>query len=142
MKIELLCGNGIKNAFKDLNIDATKTYTGTADKEKRKSYYEVWEVEKNDLRKLESVLEWKNAYGWFCYAKGSRMGSAYELLTINGQMIIGWETVNGVDTFDNLTDYIADGLGAHNVDDVCAIAVDLAKSNGMTLAKLFKVCQG
>ena len=39
MKIEILASGGIKNAFKELGIEATRTYKGT-----KKPYYQIWEL--------------------------------------------------------------------------------------------------
>lgn len=49
---EILAGNGIHRAFKELGIDAKKTY-----KSAHKPYYEVWEVDKKDIRTLEETYE-------------------------------------------------------------------------------------
>ena len=103
---------------------------------------QVWELSKDDLKKLEYVVEWQNEWGWYRYSKGGRFGSACEILTVNGQMLIGWETKNGLTEFDSLTDYFFDGLFADETEAYCALAVELAKVNGMTMAKLFETYEG
>jgi hypothetical protein len=45
-------------------------------------------------------------------------------------------------TYDNLTTYMCDELGASQPRNVCALAVDLARANGMTMAKLFETYEG
>ena len=78
MKIEILASGGIKNAFKELGIEATRTYKGTD-----KPYYQIWELEKSDMHKMDEMTEWPEHYGWWRYAKGSNMGTAYSIFTIN-----------------------------------------------------------
>lgn len=136
MNVELLAGGGIHKAFKELGIKATRTYSN------ENIPYQVWEVDKKDLHLLDEASEWNDNWGWWRYAKGSNMGSAYEFLTINGQFLIGWKSLQGKDTYDSLIDYFADGLGYNDGTTVAALAKDLARCNGMTIAKLFKVYQG
>ena len=137
MKIEFLAGGGIKTAFNELGIEATMLFKGS-----NKPHYQVWEIEKSDLSKLEEAPEWKEHYGWWEYAKRSNMGTAVEFLTVNNQFMIGWETNDGNDTYDSLSDYFTDGLGVKNNAEVCALAVDLGRTNGMSLSKLFRTFEG
>ena len=44
--------------------------------------------------------------------------------------------------YKNLSEYLCEEIGASSPKNVCALAVDLAKANGMTMAKLFKVFEG
>ena len=136
MNIELLAGGGIHKAFKELDIKATRTYCNEA------CPYQVWEIDKKDLHLLDEATEWKDNWGWWRHTKGSNMGSAYEFLTVNGQFLIGWKSLQDKDTYDSLVDYFADGLGYNDGTSVAALAKDLARYNGMTMAKLFKVFQG
>lgn len=136
MNVELLAGGGIHKAFKELGIKATRTYRN------ENVHYQVWEIDKKDLHLLDEASEWNDSWGWWRYAKGSNMGSAYEFLTVNGQFLIGWKSLQGKDTYDSLIDYFADGLGYNDGTTVAALAKDLARYNGMTIAKLFKVYQG
>ena len=50
MKIEILASGGIKNAFKELGIEATRTYKGT-----KKQYYQIWELKKSDIQGLNKA---------------------------------------------------------------------------------------
>lgn len=134
---EILAGAGIHKAFKELGIKATRTYKGT-----HEPFYNVWELSKEDLKKLEYCPEWNDEWGWFRYSKGGRFGSACEILTVNGQMLIGWETKDSITEFDYLTDYFLDGLIVDGFEEHCALAVELAKANGMTMGRLFEVFQG
>lgn len=134
---EILGGGGLHKAFKELGIQAIRTYRG-----KEKPHYEVWELFKDELKKLESTPEWKDEWGWYRHSKGGRFGSACEILTVNGQMLIGWEAKCGLTEFDSLTDYFFDGLLADELEAYCSLAVDLARANGMTMAQLFKTYEG
>ena len=85
MAVEILGGNGLHKAFKELGIKATRTYKG-----KEKPHYEVWELSKDDLKKLEYSVEWKDEWGWYRYAKGSNMGTPFDFFTVNGKELIAW----------------------------------------------------
>lgn len=138
MAVEILAGNGIQNAFAELGINATMTYRSS-----HEPYYEIWEVNKKDLRTLEEVSEWDdNNWGWWRAAKGSNMGTAANFLTINGQFMIGWEADSGNDTYDSLLDYFYNGIGVGMESNIIALAVDLARANGMSVARLFQTFEG
>jgi hypothetical protein len=136
MKIEILTKRGIKNTFDELSIQAERAYWRT-----EKPYYEVWLVEKQDLKQLEEA-RYGGECAWFGYAKGCNLGTPFEFLTIKGQFIIGWTSVDRQTEYDTLLDYFKDGLGVVESDDVCSVATALARANGMTMTKLFKMCQG
>lgn len=137
MKVEVLASGGIRNAFKDLGIEAIRTYYMSD-----APHYEIWEIEKNDLHKLEDTNEWKPGYGNWAFAKKSNMGTPFDFFTVNGQFMIGWATKDGKDKYDKLTDYFNDGLGINQLNDVCACASELAHTNGMLMSKLFKTFEG
>jgi hypothetical protein len=134
---EIFGGNGLHRAFKVLNIDAKRTY-----KSAHEPYYEVWELDRKDLKLLEEVEEWQSNWGWWRYAKGSNMGTAADFFTINGQFMIGWETQDGNDTYDSLMDYFHKGLSVGMESNICALAVDLARVNGVSLGRLFEMYEG
>lgn len=134
---EILGGSGLHRAFKELGIKANRTYKGA-----KEPYYEVWELSKDDLKKLEWAGDWDDTWGWFRHAKGSRMGTAVEILTVHCEMLIGWETIDQKVSYDCLTDYFSDGLGVHGEDAICALAVDLARANGLSMARLFEKFEG
>ena len=166
--VEILGGDGLYKAFKELGIKATRTYRGSD-----KSYYEVWEVSNEDFKKLEYTLDWKDEWGWWRYAKGSNMGTPFDFFTVNGKELIAWENdykrrdlrddwenepdeekeayhysfkeyeeIQYPHVYKNLTTYMCDELGASTEKNVCALAVDLARANGMTMAQLFKTYEG
>ena len=131
--IEILAGGGIQNAFKELGIKAKRTY-----KMSHEPYYEVWELDKRDVRTLNNCYEWADEWGWYRHAKGSNMGTAVEFFDINGQFMIGWETIDHKSVYDSLMDYFVDGLGVKDPYDICALAVDLGRVNSMSIGRLFK----
>ena len=167
MAVEILGGNGLHNAFKELGIKATRTY-----RRAEKPHYEVWELSKEDLKKLEYTMEWKDEWGWWRYAKGSNMGTPFDLFTVNGKELIAWDGPKREDlrddwadesneekaayhysfkeyeetqyphVYDNRLTYMGEELGASVERNVCALAVDLARANGMTMAQLFKTYEG
>ena len=164
---EILGGGGLHKAFKTLGIQATRTYRGS-----EKPHYEVWELSKDDLKKLEYDTEWKDEWGWWRYAKGSNQGTPFEFFTVNGKELIAWNGPKREDlrddwnsepdeekaayhysfkeyeetqyphVYDNLLTYMSEELGASVERNVCALAVDLARANGMTLAQLFATYEG
>jgi hypothetical protein len=44
--------------------------------------------------------------------------------------------------YETLTEYMCDEIGASMESNVCALAVDLARANGLTMAKLFEIYEG
>ena len=164
MKIEILASGGIKNAFKELGIEATRTYKGTD-----KPYYQIWELEKSDMHKMDEMTEWPEHYGWWRYAKGSNMGTAYSIFTINGNELIAWDGPSREDLrddwkdepdsekasfhysykefwkphkYDCLTDSLSEELGCSQPGNVCALVMDLARYNGMSMSELFSKFEG
>lgn len=134
---EILAGGGIQNAFNDLGIKAKVTYQMS-----KEPYYEVWELDKKDLKALDEAPEWFDEWGWYRFAKGSNMGSAADFFTVNGQFMIGWESLDGNDTYDSLMDYFHKGMNVSMESTICAMAVDLGRANGMSMSKLFKAFEG
>lgn len=166
--VEILGGGSLYKAFKELGIRATRTYKGSD-----KPHYEVWELSKEDLKKMEYGTEWKDEWGWWRHAKGSNMGTPFDFFTVNGEELIAWEDsyrrqdlmddwddesddekaaynysfreyeeAMHTHNYDKLTTYMCDELGASNSANVCALAVDLARANGMTMARLFETYEG
>lgn len=167
MAVEILGGNGLHKAFKELGIKATRTY-----RRSEKPHYEVWELSKDDLKKLEYTDEWKDEWGWWRFAKGSNMGTPFDFFQVNHKELIAWDGSKREDLrddwenepdeekamyhysfkayqeehyphrYDSLLEYMGSELGASVERNVCALAVDLARANGMTMAKLFETYEG
>ena len=134
---EIMGGNGLYKAFRELGIQATKTY-----KRSEKPHYEVWELSKEDVKKLEYSEEWKDEWGWFCHSNGEHRGTAYDLIRINGVDVIAWQEDCETDTFNCLTDYFNECLGVTDRGSICAYSVYLAKNNGWSLAQLWGKLEG
>lgn len=164
---EILGGGSLYKAFRELGIEATRTYKG-----KEKPHYQVWELSKDDLKQLEYATEWKDEWGWWRYAKGSNMGTPFDFFNVKGKELIAWDGPQREDLrddwadepdeeksayhysfkeyaeaqyphkYDTLLTYMCEELGASVERNVCALAVDLARANGMTMAKLFEVYEG
>lgn len=129
MKVEVLATGNIEKVLKDNNINFKKTYSG--DK------YKVIEVDKKDAKYLSnSILE-----GSWCKFSNGAGGSACDIFTVNGQMLIGWSNGHN-DSYDTLSDYMKDELGVTDDNDVCDYAAGLARANGMTMSKLFRFYEG
>lgn len=129
MKVEVLTTGNIEKVLKDNNINFKKTYSG--DK------YKVIEADKKDAKYLSnSILE-----GAWCKFSNGAGGSACDIFTVNGQMLIGWSNGHN-DTYDTLSDYMKDELGVTDDNDVCDYAAGLARANGMTMSKLFRFYEG
>lgn len=167
MAIEILGGNGLHRAFKELGIKATRTY-----RRSEKPHYEVWELSKEDLKKLEYTDEWKDEWGWWRFANGSNMGTPFDFFQVNSKELIAWDGPQREDlrydwanesddekamyhnsfkeyqeehyphSYSNLLEYMCNELGASVERNVCALAVDLARANGLTMAKLFELYEG
>ena len=165
--VEILGGDGLHRAFKELGINATRTYRGSD-----KPHYEVWELSKDDLKTMEFSSEWKDEFGWWRYAKGSNMGTACSFFKVNNRDLIAWDGPKREDlmnawydgsieeraqynfsfkeyektlcpkTYDKLTDYMCEELGVSTEKNVCALAVDLARANGLKMSELFKMYEG
>ena len=164
---EILAGNGIHKAFKELGIQAKRTY-----KCSHEPYYEVWELDKKDLKLMEETSEWSDAWGWWRSAKGSNLGTAADFFIVNGQFMIGWdgskrdslrdewdnmpfeekeaynhsykkyEEESMPRTYETLLEYMCNEIGASMPTNVIALAVDLARANGKTVARLFEYYEG
>lgn len=137
MAVEILGGNGLYKAFKELGIDATRAYKG-----REKPYYEVWELSRDDLRKLEYTVEWKDEWGWWSHSKGEHRGTACDIIDINGTSVICWQESSKKNSFKCLTDYFKDCLGVSDKDKICAYSVYLSKTNGWSLSDMWKKLEG
>ena len=169
--IEILAGDGIEYAFDELNISAKKTYQGKEDATSYYEVWELSEEDFKKLSTITEE-EWQDDYGWYRYAEGSIMGPTNATFTINRREMLAWDGIRRLDLLDQwrgesestkmifyhsfkeyeyyfmprkyrkLTEYLCDELGVSTERNVCALTVDLAKANNMTLAELFKIYEG
>lgn len=172
MAVVEILGDKMHKVFKEHGIDYKKTYSKRCNPKKDYDpHYEVYEISQNDMRKLDGIFEMPD-WSWWRWCKGSNMGTPFEFFSINGKDIIAWagtrreqlrdlwddepgeekaayhysyrEYENDImpRKYDTLTEYMGEELGASTEKNVCALAVDLARANGMTVAKLFEVYEG
>ena len=126
--------------------------------------YEVWEVDDElfeDMNNMseEEFVELAGEDAWWRSAEGSILGSPNSTAFVNGHEIFAWideEKHNawcedcGCDieeecnkckieerTFKSLSEYLCDEMGCSQPKNVCALSVDLARYNKMTLGELF-----
>lgn len=111
--------------------------------------YEVWEVSDELYSKMcdmseEEFAKLAGEEAWWIYAEGSSMGDPNADFIINEEEMIGWNERGKYENFqyDNLSDYLCYGIGASDETNVCALVVDLAKYNNMTMSELFTKYEG
>jgi hypothetical protein len=147
--VEILGGH--LKMFMDLmdeNCEDTKiTYAG--------DQYEVWQVSDYLFQRMcdmseEKFVEIAGKDAWWRSAEGSVMGVPDMKTHIKGHEMLGWDKFWEHDESDNvseydfrsLTSYLCDVCGASQPTNVCALAVDLAKYNNMTMGELFSKYEG
>lgn len=153
--IEILAEN-LEKAIEELDIQARKTYQGED--------YQIWEMNETEHEKFCDISEddWKEDYGMWRSSEGSIM-SLHDLteFVINDRKILAWdgagrieslEEVGGDENHDDycygerkyitLLEYLCEEIGASQPGNVCALAVDLAKYNNISMAELFRKYQG
>jgi len=172
MAVVEILGDKMHKVFKENNIKYTRTYNKKCNPKKEYDpHYEVYEISQNDMKKLEEIFELPYG-GWWRYAKGCNLGTPFDVFTVNGKEIIAWggpsrddlredwnkepdeekavyhysfreyEEAMASYKYDTLIDYMCYELGVSMESNVCALAVDLAKTNGLTMAKLFELYEG
>jgi hypothetical protein len=154
-----ILGGELDQAFIDLEINAKKTYEGSTHLDDKT---QVWELSNEDYDKICNLKEkdWQDNWGWWRGAEGSNMGSINRRYNINHHYIIAWDGYSREEfeeenkqlpsderwfrerKYDNLLNYFCDEIGASTERNVCALAVDLAKQNNMTMGELFNKFQG
>ena len=136
--IEILAGNGIETAFKELGIEAKCTY-----KNSKTTDYEVWEVAEDDLWLMEYTPSWPDRYGWWSYNENKilRIDNPIEL-TVNNKRMYGGYYEERTD-YNNLQEYLEQsGIGADKQTPLYSYIKGLANQNNMTMAELFATYQG
>ena len=143
--IEIL-GENLEQFFANVDeygIESRLTYKG--------DMYEVWEVDDDLFEEIcdmsdEKFEELAGEDGWWRNSDGSNLGTPDTKVYINGKELLGWGGVPWIDEDEDdeyelyaysLTEYISDVIGASLPKNVCAVAVDLAKYNYMTMGELF-----
>ena len=120
--------------------------------------YEVWEVNdavfsvmckqsNEEFYKVAGYIDFdKNYFPWWRYSEGSVLFPPDEKVIINKEEIAGWKwkeslDPNEVPEYSDLLSYLCNEIGASTEKNVCAVAKDLAKYNGMTMGELFTKLQ-
>ena len=140
MKVEILTNSEFDDIIWSLNSDAKCLYKSPEDIYGDHPYFEIWEVEKQNIQEIEVACMYEDVL--FCYSNGEHRGTPCDFITINGVSIIGWLEGNEKDTYDCLTDYFRDCLDVTESYEICAYSVYLAKTNGWSLAQLFEKLEG
>lgn len=136
--IEILAGDGIETAFKELGIEAKCTY-----KNLKETAYEVWEISEDDMWLMEYAPSWPKRYGWWSYNEGRvlMLGNPTEL-TVNKKTMYGGCYEDRID-YNSLQEYFnQSGIGSDKWMPLYSQIKGLANQNKMTMAELFKTYQG
>lgn len=151
-KIEILGAGNLQQAFAELGIEANNTYKGGVGPK-----YEVWELSAENFKLLESVLEekWKDEWGGWRYSEGTNVDySPVAEALINGESCLVWVNVDKEEyygneddasiplEFESISHYMINMWGVSQPRNVCALAVGLAKLNGISMAGLFRKYEG
>ena len=145
---EILGGN-LKRFFDTIDINCSNaeiTYTNNR--------YEVWKVSDelfNDMCEMteEMFVDLAGEDAWWRQSEGSNLGTPYEKNIVNGHKLISWsrgyfdcEESRRSKKYESLSDYLCNCVGASQPRNVCALAMDLAKYNNMTMGELFRKYEG
>lgn len=134
-----ILGQHLHVFFDGSTIPAKCTYQGDD--------YEVWEVSDSDFEVMRDIDEghWEDIYPecWWRYCTGCNIDSIpTHKLMVNGEEITGWKNMKGKTKYSSLSEYLLKEFWASSEKNVCALAVDLAKHNNMTLGELFTKYEG
>lgn len=113
--------------------------------------YEVWEVSNELYEKMcdmseEEFIELSGEDAWWRSSEGSVLGIPDTEFEVNGEYLFGWdspiyESKKG-HKYKDLSEYLCDCVGISLPRNVCAVAMDLAKYNNMTMGELFEIYEG
>lgn len=140
-RIEVLAGIGFANAVKVFNLQANRTFSNGT--------YEVWEVDEQDLQRIEQIPEtnWSSDFGWYRCGNSCFENTLPMIFIVNGKMMFGFdgettleESDNNVKSreYENLTAYLKHELGCSKVTNIACVCADIATKNMMTMANLFE----
>jgi hypothetical protein len=172
MAVVEILGDKMHKVFKEHSIHYKKTYGKRCNpKKKYDPHYEVYEISQNDMKRLDEVFELPDG-SWWRWCKGSNMGTPFDFFYIGDKELIAWDgpkreklrdlwdkesndekaayhysfreytELNMPHKYDTLTEYMCEELGASTEKNVCALAVDLARANGLSMAQLFQIYEG
>ena len=140
-----ILGNNLERFFEHIDkygVESSLTYKGER--------YEVWEVDDDLFPEMcdmseEEFVELAGEDAWWRQSNGCVLDTPDTKVYINGHEMLGWANKHWEDEEEDefeiyascLTDYLCDVVGASQPKNVCAVAVDLAKYNNMTMGELF-----
>lgn len=145
MRKEILAHN-MAIFFVKTGINATCTYKQKA--QNHRESLEVWSLDSEDFKKMcdmtdEGFVRNAGPDSWWRSAKGSVMGEPDTTIYINGELVKAWlGNIARRWNYHDLMTYFCDALGAGQPKNICALAVDMAKYNDMSMAELFQKLQG
>ena len=89
--VEIIGGDGLEFAFKDLNMNAQCTYKN----EQLPFHIEVWEVSADDFKTLCDIPDekWKDVWGWWRQGYCIYHGNIYNDYIVNGKMDMNQQNV-------------------------------------------------
>lgn len=163
-----IIGENMGNIFAALDINPKETFNGRIGYWDKFTVWEINDEDFETLCNMtdEEFEKYSKDWPWWRYAEGSNQGVPYYEFTVNGEKLIAWYDIDRdkdlIEDFENedeadqeggleqyiatwhtmefptLTEYLCSELGASTERNVCALAVDLAKYNNMTVAELFR----
>lgn len=165
---EIFGGDGLQNAFRALGIDANMTYKGS--REPYYEVWELSKKDLKVLEEVEEWQDewgfWRFAKGSnMGTACSIFIVNGHELIAWEGfrredlrdewdnetsdeekaachYRFKEYENIYMPHEFSSLLEYMCNELGASTETNVCALAVDLARANGLSMGKLFEVYEG
>jgi len=140
MKVEILTNGEFYDVVRSLNVETKCAYKCPEDIYGEHPYYEIWEVEKSDIQKIETACMFEDVL--FCSTGESYRGTPCSFLTVRGNFMIGYETKDYEEKYDCFTDYCKYGLDVSDSQQLYTVAINLAKTNGVSLSKFFTQYEG
>lgn len=140
---EILTSGKVRQEFKRLGISPMRTYGGAH------TTYKVYQMTDEEFEILKADAKdnnpdhWK--YGGWRWTAGSNAGTIKDTyVMVNGTILRAW-----VDkpeymrpNYKDLLTYLSSVMGCSAFRNVCALTMDLARQNNMTLGELFTNYQG
>ncbi|ALA13077.1 hypothetical protein TSARBOMBA_206 [Bacillus phage TsarBomba] len=139
---EILTSGKVRQEFKRLGISPMRTYGGAH------TTYKVYQMtdEEFEILKVDAKDNnpdhWKHG-GWR-WSTGSNAGDPDIALTVNGHKLFCWSRDEDREDYGygGLLSYLSNVMGCSAFRNVCALTMDLARHNNMTLGELFTKYEG
>lgn len=136
-----IMGENLSPFFRKVGIYPPKKFNGNVG---HWPNLEVWHLTDSQFELIEDMTdeEFNNMAPdgcWWRFAEGSIMDVPNVRAKINDKEILAWANPNTTHNleYDNLLEYYREVLGVSTEKNICALSVDLAKYNNMTIAELF-----